>query len=96
MNTSSIKVSMCPVCNGTQRQAYTGHAGLAGYDKQDQTIPCQNCGGQYMFGTPLGMVRHNVHDQPCTHEYKCISSERCLHTFKCIHCEDTYQIDSGD
>ena len=91
-------VGICPVCNGTKRQNYTGPDAevIYGFDPESKTLPCRNCGGQYMFGTPLGLVVLNANNIPCTHEYKHVSSVRCLHTFQCIHCLDTYQIDSGD
>lgn len=91
-------VSTCPVCNGTKRQHYEGEYKdlVAGFDKATSTIPCQNCGGQYMFGSPTGLVRHNKDNLPCTHSYKGISSKNCLHVSQCIHCGDTFEIDSGD
>lgn len=89
-------IGICPVCNGTKRQPYTGKHPVAGLSTVDNTIPCQNCGGQYMFGAPSGLVWHNKQDLPCTHSYECVSSANCLHTYKCQHCGDTYQIDSGD
>lgn len=92
------KVSTCPVCNGNKRQVYQGpHASIiAGFDPVDYTIPCQNCGGQYMFGTPLGVVKHNAEDKPCRHEYVVAQAGKSLQTYTCKHCNDTYQIDSGD
>lgn len=91
-------VGTCPVCNGTKRMPYQGQhaATLAGYSKVDGTIPCQNCGGQYMSMSPTGFVWHNQQDLPCTHHYAVTETKNCLHTYRCIHCGDTYQIDSGD
>ena len=94
-----VDVGVCPVCNGTKRQHYAGkyQDSVAGFSKVDHTIPCQNCGGQYMFGTSTGLVRHTKDTNlPCTHDYTCTSSKNCLHTFVCKHCGDTFQIDSGD
>lgn len=91
-------VGICPVCNGTKRVAVSPdqHRFSAGYSAIDHTIPCQNCGGQYMFSVPTGLVWHNKDDKPCTHEYQGHKIGNCLHEYRCIHCGDTYQIDSGD
>lgn len=95
-------VGTCPVCNGTKRQPYTGLARyadqLAGYSKLDNTIPCGNCGGQYMYGSPTGLVKHNHQGIPCTHEYKvqATSPSGTYTTYRCIHCDDFRDIDSGD
>jgi len=29
---------------------------MSGYDADTDTLPCQNCGGQYMYGRPSGIV----------------------------------------
>lgn len=90
----------CPVCNGTHRVAYTGEprwAGVtAGYDLGTNTVPCRNCGGQYMFGRPTGIVSMDYSGQPCRHEYTSEKAGRCLTEYTCKHCGDRYQIDSGD
>lgn len=89
----------CPVCNGSGRkQAYDSpyKSVLAGYDEQTDTLPCTNCGGQYMYGRPTGQVRLNKDGEPCTHKYVSKTVGRCLTEYTCEHCGDRYQIDSGD
>lgn len=89
----------CPVCNGSGRKAagdYQYKSVLAGYDKDTDTLPCTNCGGQYMYGSPKGQVRLNKDGVPCTHSYRSQTVGRCLTEYTCAHCGDRYQIDSGD
>jgi hypothetical protein len=93
----------CPVCNGSLRSP----AGdgpyrhfCAGYHASDNTFPCQNCGGQKMFGSPSGKVPLRPDGTPCTHEYHAFKGDNrpysCVHYYRCIHCNDQYEIDSGD
>ena len=91
-------VGTCPVCNGTKRQSYTGsHPDTcAGYSPADNTIPCQNCGGQYMSGHPTGIVWHNKQDLPCHHQYEITKTSNCYRELTCTECGDRYSIDSGD
>jgi hypothetical protein len=93
--------AVCPVCNGTLRQSagdgpYRQWA--AGYRASDNTIACQNCGGQRMFGTPTGFVPLNKTGVPCTHNYSVIQNERYSHVHSCVclECGDTFELDSGD
>ena len=89
----------CPVCNGSGRkQAYDSpyKSVLAGYDEQTDTLPCTNCGGQYMYGRPTGQVRLNKDGEPCTHKYVSKSVGRCLTEYFCVWCADRHTIDSGD
>jgi hypothetical protein len=94
---------ICPVCNGTKRmlvaeehQKYKGV--LSGYNPYTDTLPCDNCGGQYMFSLPSGAVSLRPDGKPCKHEYKSKSDSRfrSLRIYNCIHCDDFYEIDSGD
>ena len=89
----------CPVCSGNGRvpagDNQYKHV-LAGYDKETDTLECQNCGGQYMYGSPRGVVNIDYSGQPCRHVYQSSNAGRCLTNYKCIHCGDSYQIDSGD
>jgi transcription elongation factor Elf1 len=91
----------CPVCDGTSRVACT--PGLArwktrmrGYDAETDTLPCQNCGGQTMYGPATGQVRLRCDGVPCTHEYQGRDAGRCYTIYTCLHCGDSYDIDSGD
>lgn len=90
----------CPVCSGTTRTPYQGKESwksvIAGYDADSDTLPCNNCGGQYMFGRPTGQVNVDFGGQPCVHEYAGANVGRCLTEYACKFCGDRYQIDSGD
>lgn len=95
------EMGTCPVCNGTTRvpvpeasQRYR-HV-LGGYDAATDTIPCSNCGGQYMFGTATGKVRVREDGTPCKHEYTGKNLGRCYNGYTCKHCGDYYTIDSSD
>lgn len=96
-----MKDQICPCCNGTRRVALPERSRsyksvIAGYDSATDTIPCKNCGGQYMYGTPTGLVALNSSGAPCTHTYSSANVGRCLTRYTCIHCKDSYTIDSGD
>lgn len=72
----------CPKCNGT---------------KYYNNTPCNNCGGQYMFGEPTGFTRYNKLGVPCLHAYTITySTSRGYHTYKCNYCSSEFHIDSGD
>lgn len=89
----------CPVCSGSGRVPAGDNrykSVLAGYDAESDTLPCRNCGGQYMFGTPRGVVNIDHSGQPCVHEYDSRTVGRCLTEYTCRFCGDRYQIDSGD
>jgi hypothetical protein len=90
----------CPECNGSTRVPYNLNPSwkrvIAGYDAATDTLPCSNCGGQYMFGRPTGKVPLNLLGNPCTHVYKGRNAGRCLTEYTCTECGDRYQIDSGD
>ncbi len=89
----------CPVCNGSGRVAAGDNKYkhvYAGYDKDTDTLPCTNCGGQYMMGRPTGQVRLREDGTPCTHSYTSKTVGRCLTEYTCKHCGDRHQIDSGD
>lgn len=102
----TVKVSregygVCPCCIGTGRVPVPAHSQrykhvMAGYDLQTDTLPCSNCGGQYMYGRPSGEVRLRADGSPCKHEYTSSNAGRCLTNYTCEHCGDRYQIDSGD
>lgn len=101
--TSTATTGTCPVCQGTLRKLAEFERGVVwatsvyGYDKATHTVPCNNCGGQYMSGKPTGIVRLRTDTfEPCHHEYSHQSLGRCWHGYTCIHCGDQYDIDSGD
>lgn len=94
---------VCPVCNGTQRmpcpdqnREYGKKYGWYGYRAEDDTIPCNNCGSQTMYGKATGEVPLRKDGTPCEHEYKSYNVGRCLTQYDCVHCTFRFQIDSGD
>ena len=90
---------VCPVCNGSgRREAYDSpyKSVIAGYDKETDTLPCTNCGGQYMNMSSTGEVKLRADGTPCKHSYTSKTVGRCLTEYTCVHCSDRYQIDSGD
>jgi hypothetical protein len=94
-----MTLGICPVCNGTCRRP----AGddqykhmYMGYDKDNDTLPCNNCGGQTMYGRATGQVPLRADGTPCVHEYDYKLLGRCYHGYTCRHCSFKYEIDSGD
>lgn len=101
MNNIPLNHGICPVCNSSLRQdAGEGvyRAWAAGYRAADNTIPCQNCGGQEMFGEPRGYVRLRADGTPCTHNYSVVQHARYshVHSLVCSDCGATHELDSGD
>jgi len=93
----------CPVCNGVKRmpcpdnlRQYGLKNGWYGYDKADDTVDCNNCGTQYMFGQATGQVKLRPDGTPCKHEYEGATIGRCLNRYVCVHCRDSYDVDSSD
>lgn len=94
-----LREHTCPVCNGSGRRPagdYKYKHITSGYDATTDTLRCNNCGGQYMYGMPSGKVRANKEGMPCTHHYTSSTIGRCLTEYTCKHCGDRYTIDSGD
>jgi hypothetical protein len=105
-----------PVPEDTRRyikhNARWGHWGIAGYKPGGEgpfadgcgyeggTLPCTNCGGQYMSMKPTGVVRLRPDGAPCEHKYATDDERsrptRGWHVSNCIHCGDHLEIDSGD
>lgn len=100
------EVGICPVCKGTKRMSVRGipHATtMPGYQgpgtSEPETADCTNCGAQYMFGRPTGLVKHNRDNIPCTHSYDQLhigTNPKCIHLYQCRHCGDFMELDSGD
>ena len=96
-----MEQGICPVCNGSLRRPVPARSEqykgiLAGYDKDTDTLPCDNCGGQMMYGKPSGLVNLRINGTPCEHEYAGTKLGNCLHRYTCKHCPSHYTIDSGD
>jgi hypothetical protein len=90
---------VCPVCNGSGRKPagdYKYKNVIAGYDKETDTLQCDNCGGQRMYGRPTGKTRARADGTPCVHEYTSQNLGRCYNRYTCKHCEYAYDIDSSD
>lgn len=86
----------CPVCNGYGVTALRPQLlAMSYYGGQTQTS-CRNCGGQYMNGTPQGVVRLQASGRGCLHSYTSLTVGRCLTRYTCQHCNEQYVIDSGD
>lgn len=98
------ELGVCPVCNGSKVMPCPDNMrehgikyGWFGYDKERDTVPCNNCGGQTMTSTPTGMVYLRYKDsKPCTHDVNGKKVGNCLYEYSCKYCGFTYQIDSGD
>jgi hypothetical protein len=89
---------ICPVCDGTLRRPANDTSWktiIAGYDSSTDTLGCDNCGGQTMYGRATGIVLLNKDGNPCTHEYTSDTIGRCLTQYSCKHCNYKYIIDSG-
>lgn len=99
-----MEKGICPVCNGTKRRPcpddlrkYAAPYGWYGYNKEDDTVDCDNCGKQYMMGAATGQVPLRPDGTPCVHEYKGTATRyRCVTEYTCIHCGDKHEIDSSD
>ena len=90
---------VCPVCSGTCRMPAGNdkykHM-YSKYDKETDTLPCRNCGGQTMYGKPTGESKLRPDGTPCKHEYTGREAGRCYTIYTCKHCSYSYDIDSGD
>lgn len=94
-----MKQGTCPVCDGAGRRPagdYKYKSVIAGYEPESDTLPCTNCGAQYMWGQPTGQVRLDRAGNPCYHKYTSQTVGRCLTEYTCTECGDGYQIDSSD
>ena len=98
-----MNTGICPKCNGTGHMPcpdslrhYGQKSGWYGYRAVDDTVTCDNCGGQYQYGRATGKVPLNTEGVPCLHEYVAKSAGRSLTNYTCKHCNNSYQIDSGD
>jgi hypothetical protein len=88
--------AICPACNGTKLGTpYTEQEKK--YWPAETHHVCINCGGQTMFGKPLGYTRINPSTLlGCLHEYSEQLISRCYRKYTCKHCAYSFGIDSGD
>lgn len=93
-------VATCPKCNGTTRRLADQHQWkkmMAGYRESDDSMPCDNCGGQTMSLTATGVTRIDpATGLGCMHEYHGANAGRCYTVYTCAKCRDQYGIDSSD
>lgn len=88
---------VCPKCNGTCQIPLTEEEKKYSWYKGKTHRDCDNCGGQYMYGTPTGKVPlRKDNGEPCLHEYVGRNAGRCYTIYTCKHCGSTYDIDSSD
>jgi len=92
----------CPVCEGecsVTAIRSIWNSNTRGYVETATNVPCTNCGGQYMFGTPSGMSPLNKEGVPCKHSYTRPDVGYRSSTYsvtRCEHCNDKLTVDSGD
>lgn len=90
----------CPKCLGSGRRPCpesTRQYRVATYRASDDTLACDNCGGQTMSLTATGQTRVDpATGLGCLHEYRGVKAGNCYHVHTCTKCGDRYDIDSGD
>lgn len=92
-------LAKCPKCDGTGRVKYEGRYSrhVYGYDEASGTVPCDNCGGQYMSLRATGQTRVDpATGNGCLHSYDGRNVGRCLTQYTCSKCGDRHDIDSSD
>lgn len=102
MSETAVRTVVCVKCGGTTRLApddgvrqYLPH--IAGYRSNDDTVPCDNCGGQTMSNRGTGRTRVDpATGAGCLHSYRHQRGGNCYHIYTCTKCGDRYDIDSGD
>jgi hypothetical protein len=92
----------CPCCSGSTRRPVLPSEEqykdiMSGYDKATDTMACRNCGGQTMYGKPLGYTKIDPETGlGCEHKYIGRDAGRCYTIYTCRKCGSHYDIDSGD
>lgn len=88
----------CPKCNGSCRMpANDLNRRCYGYDKETDSLPCNNCGGQTMSLKAEGVTTIDpATGRGCMHDYQGSNAGRCLTRYVCTKCQDVYSIDSSD
>jgi hypothetical protein len=97
--------AVCPKCNGTTRRPYDythdpsgkWRKGRATYRESDDTLACDNCGGQTMSLQAKGHTRIDpATGLGCMHNYVGRDGGRCYTVYTCAKCGSGYDIDSSD
>ena len=95
-----MNLATCPKCNGTTRRPCPPEWlkwRMAGFRESDQSLACNNCGGQTMSLTARGQTRVDpATGLGCLHTYVSRTTSRCYHEHTCTKCGDHFAIDSGD
>ena len=88
---------ICPVCNGSKEVLIPEDQRKYSWNREKTHRPCNNCGGQTMWGHATGEVPlRKDNGEPCVHEYTYVRTGRCLERYICKHCGYNFEIDSGD
>jgi hypothetical protein len=70
----------CPVCNGTSLQELSQQEQKYSWNKGKTHCPCQNCGGQTMFGKAAGYTKIDPETGTgCKHSFVGRKSWKKLH-----------------
>lgn len=100
--TVHIPLATCPKCLGSTRRPWpsadhTYAPMTATYDRDTDTLACDNCGGQTMSLRATGQTRVDpATGLGCLHHYVGQRAGNCYHIYTCLKCQDRYDIDSGD
>ena len=86
----------CPACNGTGQELIPEAEMKYSWNKGKTHRPCQNCGGQTMYGKATGKSYLRDDGTACQHEYTGHTKGRCWTEYICNHCGYSYDIDSSD
>jgi hypothetical protein len=97
---SAPALAVCPKCFGSTRRPAPPSpwkTSMATYRASDDTMACDNCGGQTMSLTATGRVRVDpATGLGCMHTYRSRTTSNCYHEHTCTKCGDRYDIDSSD
>lgn len=104
MSDIPVGYGVCPCCEGSGRVKLTEQdawmrkwKNLSYYDPETDTKTCQNCGGQTMYGKPMGYTKlDEATGKGCQHEYVGRNAGRCYTVYTCKKCGSSYDIDSSD
>jgi hypothetical protein len=96
-------MAVCPKCDGSTRRPVPEASkpyrhSLATYCAEDDTLACNNCGGQSMSLTARGFTSINpATGLGCLHQFRGENAGRCYTVYTCtLGCGARYDIDSSD